>query len=510
MGKKYTAIIAAVILIAVGYYFARQRSAVETEVETPREISSASDAIPLVEGVTAYMLMETRDTGSLSSALSIIPDFVDRMSRFPMPGGIPGTDAGNIAEAIDFLALMRDFADVSEAMAIYATSSDVTTRLYVSMFVDDEKFDSLIESRDRQWQSAPAEEWTNHGGEGDAWILRPGMPEFDADTLYVTRLRIGDKSVVNIAGEEEAIQGMRAAAADPSKRVNIERQTDEPNFIRIKLDEPVGIEGQQLNETELAWRRSDENISIRWYSDIFDDISDSIESGDFTPQAPPVIGHGELALLASIDPMFLIYTILRNEDDPAKAFFERVGRGIPAQFAGDLETILRQCRVSAAIVTSGNALSTAYLTIETAEEGAIDRLFGIASLFLGGRELEGWDSALNVPTGTPLNAIVARRGGTVMFGAGDFEEYGYSAAIPRDLEAVTSRANAFGLTAIPSRLKVNEGFFANMLMSEIESFLDYFPEVAKLGGAGDFDWIDRFTVTQAMDGRVYIDISVRK
>ena len=507
LGKKFTAITAALILIAVGYYLTQQKSESKPdEAVVPQNISSPSDAIPQVEGVSAYMLIEADDARSLHSVLSFLPDLLDKMGRLPMLEGIPGTDAGKTAEAIDFLVKMRDLADASDAMTLYVTSSDVPG-IFVSMFVDDKKFDPLMTNAERQL--AETEEWTDREGEGGAWILRPTAGGIDA--LYVTRLHIGNTSVVNISNEEKGIQAMSTAAADPSKRLKLERLTEEPNFIRIKLDEPVEMEGQKLSETELSWSRSDERVSIRWFSDMFDNISDRIEGVDFTPKAPPVMGNGELAILASVDPMFLVHTILPNEDDPAKAFFERFGGGIPAQFAGDLEAILRQCRMSAAVVTSGDTVCTAYLTIDTAAEAALDKLYGIANLFLGGgRELDGWDSVLNVPTGTPLTAIVARRGGTVLFGAGEFEEFERSVEISGHLEMITSKSNAFGVTAVPSRLKVSEGFMTNMLMSGIEAFLGRLPGIAELGETADLDWVDHFTVTQAMDGRIYIDIEVRK
>jgi hypothetical protein len=327
----------------------------------------------------------------------------------------------------------------------------------------------------------------------------------------MTRLYIGETSVVNIANGEKAVEVMSEAALNPSKRLKIEQLTEEPNFIRIKLDEPAEMDGRKIGETELSWSWSDEHVSIRWFSDIFSGISDRVVSGDFTPQAPPVMGNGELAVLASVDPMFLIYTILPNEDDPAKAFFERFGRGFPSQFAGDLEAILRQSRVSAVAVTSGDAVNTAYITIDTAAEETLDKLYSIANLFFGGgNELEGWDSVLNIPTGTPLNAIVARRGGTVMIGLGDFEEYMYSVEISGNLEKITSKSNAFGVTVVPGRLKISEGIMAGILRSGVEAYLERLPDISALGDTANFDRIDHFTVTQTMDGRMNIDIYVRK
>ena len=506
LGKKITAITAALILIAVGYYITRQKIAPSPdEAAQLQEISSPGDAIPSIDGVSAYMLINADDTRSLHAVLSFIPDLADKIGKFPELG-IPGVDAGNIAETINFFANMRDITGASNAMTLYVTSSDVPG-LYLSMFVDDEKFDPLMTNADRQL--AETEEWTDREGEGGAWILRPTAG--DIDTLYVTRAHIGNTSVVHISNEEKGIQAMSAAAADPSKRLNIERLTEEPNFIRIKLDEPIDMEGQKLSETELSWSRSDERVSIRLFSDIFDNISDKMADSDFTPKAPPVIGNGELAILASFDPMFMVYTIMPNEDDPARVFFERFGGAIPSQFAGDLEAILRQCRISAAIVTSGDVISTAYLTIDTAAEDAVDKLYVWANLFLGaGTELEGWDSVLNVPTGTPLTAILARRGGTVLLGAGDFAELEHSPEIPGNLEMIASRSNAFGVMAVPSRLMVNEGFLAGILISGVEAFLDRLPGIAEFDGAADFGRIENFTVTQAMDGNIHIDISIRK
>ena len=78
-GKKFTALAAAVILIVVGYYIAQQKMEPKPiPEEAPQEISSPSDAIPSVEGVSAYMLMEVDDTRSLYSVLSFLPGFVEK------------------------------------------------------------------------------------------------------------------------------------------------------------------------------------------------------------------------------------------------------------------------------------------------------------------------------------------------------------------------------------------------------------------------------------------------
>ena len=506
MAKKIIVLAAALVLIAAGYYILERQRA--TEPEEAIQISSPSDAIPAIDGVSAYMLVQVDDTDSLHSAMSYLPVLADAIGRLPLPNGTLGEppDARRIAEAVDFLSKARELVGAADAMALYVASADVPA-VYVSMFVDDEKFDPLVADGDRQLTRM--EEWTGRAGDGGAWILNQATPEGDA--LYMTRRHIGDKSVVNISGEEEGLDAMLAAVSDPSKRVIAERRTEETNFFRIKLEEPAGMGEWFVGETELSWSRSDEHVAIRWFSDMFEDISGMTTSGNFEPAPPPILGDGELAMLASADPMFFIHTMFPNEEDPAKAFFERFGMGITAQFAGELEAIMRECRISAAVVTNGDAVSTAYLVIDTAAERALDRLYGMASLFLGsGRELAGWDSILNIPTGTPINAIAARRGGTILIGVGDFEEYTRSAKTHGNLETVTSKSNVFGITAVPGRLNVSEGFLASMLRAGVLNFLEPFLPFAELGDNADLDWVDHFTATQSMNGGIGVDIYLRK
>jgi hypothetical protein len=472
-------------------------------------MASPGEAIPSADGAEARIFMEVGDTRSLSSAVSFVSAILGRTIDAPMPDAISGMQSPNVGRTVDALKTIRDFIDASSSIAMLATttSGDVSG-LYVSMFVDDEKFDPLVKSGDGR--AVRVEEWAGRGG--DAWIMRPSDGASSADVLYVTRVRAGDKSVVSIADDPKSIEEMSQAAANPARRLTVSRKTEGPNFVSVKFDPSLALEELKLGETETSWNVMDDRVAIQWFSDLYSGVASRLASRDFAPSAPPVLGEGELALLASADPSFFIYTMFPNADDPVKSFFGRYGKGIPSQLTEDLEAILNKCRISVAVATKGKSVSTAYLVLDTAAESSLDKLYGIASLLLGsGRQLDGWDSVLSVPTGTSVSALVARRGGTLLLGAGEFEEYGKIAEASGDIvERIASPSSMFGLTAFPNRLMVSEGVIAQALSSGLSGLARDAGSLAAFRDIIDVGKIDRFDLTQSIDGRTDINIFLRK
>jgi hypothetical protein len=498
LGKKIAALIAALVITAAGIYFFQRRTA------GLRDMTSPMDAIPSADGTPAHMLVGVEDTASLSSAISFISNLAGRGSVLSIPGVIPDFDAGVLPSAA-YLDMTRDMIDASRSMAMLVTSDDAPG-LYVSMFVDDAKFDPLVKSGDGR--ALRVEAWPGAGN--DAWTMRPSGETASADVLYITRRNIGGNSVVNIANAPELIGAMSRAAANPAERVKTARKTELPNFVRIKLEESADVNGLSLSEAEASWNRTDGLISLQMFSDMYGGVSARLAGGDFSPPPPPLLGYGEPALLASIDPAFFIYAMFPSEDDPFRALFRRAGAS--PLFSGDIEAILRQSRISAVVTTRENSVGTAYLILDTGAVGSVDKLFGVAGLLLGGgREENGWDSVISVPTGTSVGATVARRGGRVLFGAGDWSEYAKSADISDDaMKKAASPSNAFGAVIFPSRLIVSEGEMAGLFRDGVAGLMESAGPLAALRGDFNPDKIDRFSLAQSRAGRIDIDIFLRK
>ncbi|MDR3077014.1 MAG: hypothetical protein LBU26_06900, partial [Synergistaceae bacterium] len=217
MGKKFIAVAVAVILIAAGVYIVHKQTS-GPDGGVAAQMASPGEAIPSADGAEARIFMEVGDTRSLSSAVSFVSAILGRTIDAPMPDAIPGMQSPNVGRTVDALKTIRDFIDASSSIAMLATttSGDVSG-LYVSMFVDDEKFDPLVKSGDGR--AVRVEEWAEHGG--DAWIMRPSDDASSADVLYVTRARAGSKSVVSIADDPKSIEEMSQAAANPARRLTV-------------------------------------------------------------------------------------------------------------------------------------------------------------------------------------------------------------------------------------------------------------------------------------------------
>jgi hypothetical protein len=500
LGRKVTAVIAALLLIGVGVYVVSNKTS--PGVPGGEKISPRM-AIPSIDGSGAHLYLEVTDTQSLASIVS----FTSRMIAKSDELAIPGADAPNVVKAAVILGEVKDFIDASKSVALCATSDDVEG-LFISMFVDDAKFDPLVASGDGR--EVRAEAWTERGA--DSWILRRSSDgETSGDALYVTRRRVGGESVVNMSNNAQSIDAMSSAMLGQSARFATERRTELPNFFRMKLTEPVVAEGLKFTEAEASWNRAPDLVATQWFSDLYAGVGERMASRDFSPAAPPLLGKGEVALIASLDPAFFIYTMLPGEADPVGSFFKRfVSGGSALPFAEDFEAIVRQCRVSAAIVTSGNSVETAYLALDTKATGALDKLFGMAGMFLGaGMELNGWSTALSIPSGGGVKVLLARRDGIVVLGVGEFGKYGVSMDVPEYARKIVSSSNAMGVYVNPSRLDVSEGALAEMISNSISDAVKQSDAFDILKDWFDLDNVDNITLTQEMNGRADVNIILR-
>jgi hypothetical protein len=296
----------------------------------------------------------------------------------------------------------------------------------------------------------------------------------------------------------------------------MERKTEGPNFAGFTSMKPLeATEELTWNEAEVSWNISEERVAIQWFSDLFDGFA-RLASRDFAPASTPMMGEGNLAFFGTADPAFFIYAMFPNERDSIKSFVNRFGKQIPAvvlaQFAGDIEAILRQCRISAVLVTKDEAVNTAYLLVDTAAARSVDKLYGLASLFLGaGMRLERWDSAHIVPTGANASALVAKKGGTILVGWGDFYEYERTGAVSADVVKIAALSEgAFGVTAIPRHLRVKEGPIADILADALGEYSERAGVLGEFKDALDYERVENFTLNQSFGGRLDIDITLRK
>jgi hypothetical protein len=516
LGRKITLVGIVLILMAIGVYIIRERMFPGTtqnedvRVVTPEVLSSPEDAIPEVAGAEAQLFMKVEDTASLSSAISFISHFIEHTRGIPISSIIPQVDWANAGKTVEILDSIKDFVDASDEIALYVTSGDVTA-FFASLFVDDEKFDPLAKSDDGHFPQAEERNVGRAGSEVNEWRLNPFGDASNGDLLYAARERIGDNSVVYIVDDEKLLGEMSSAASDPSKRARIVRRTDGSNFIRIKLNDSLDVEGFLLSETEVSWNKTEESVNVQWFSDVYDRIALELASKDFIPKSAPILGEGDLGLFVSLDPAFFIYAMHPNDSDPIKSFLAKYGKKIPAQLVSAIEAILRRCRASAVIVTKGTSISTAYLVIDTAATESVDKLYGIASLFFASSgKLDGWDSTLNVSTGTEVRALVAKKGGTILLGAGDFDEYGKTDVVSRDVERIAFPSNAFGVTVTPRLLKVRDGAVAKVLAGGLAKAMEGVGDFAALKDMVSFEEVDNFNLTHSMGGRIDINILLRK
>jgi hypothetical protein len=319
----------------------------------------------------------------------------------------------------------------------------------------------------------------------------------------------GGGTLVNLASGEEGIGRMMEAAGDASKRFVPVRNTEGPNFYLLKLPESVGEGVWKLSESELSWAFSENALRLRSYSDLFGEVASSLASRDMTSEKLPILGTGDIAFLATVDIGFLFRVFLPNESDPVGVILEKAKAGaIPAEIVSEMNAILSQSRLSAVIVANGAEVGSAYIVLDTAAGGSVDKLYGLASFILGGgTALEGWDSAYPIPLNAKTKALLARKGGRVMFGFGDIENYRQAVEISRDVEEAASFDNVIGYyVSVPRLSAMKEGELARPFIEGWEKGMEQPGIPGELFESASLDIIDTLRLRQNLDGHGEIDI----
>jgi len=497
------AAIAVLILVTAGALAVKKLTAPPETVpadtpqipETTRESAFKTiDSIP--SGASdARLFMQVSDTRSLTSFISWMSDVASRVS------------SGDIAKTIGVLNSLRNIADASEEIVVYATPEDIP-QLYVSLSADDEKFDSIIENAEKPGRNFHLEKWAGNSGDGeDAWILKAAGGGSDGlDFLYMTRRHAGGVSLVNASPKADAIEKMREASRDPSKRLSLARRTEGANHIQVNFAEPLNLEGFSLSAAETSWSRDDRRIHIESYSDLFDNVTLGLANRSFTPGAIPILGEGELVLLASVDPAFFISASLPLESDPIKYAVWKHAASIPAFFPENVEAILRNCRLSAVVISKGTEISAGYLVLDTEATDSLDKIFGaVLPLFGSEVKVDGWDSAYLVPAGG-AELLVARGSRMLLVGVGDVAEYGKKMETQADIAAAAS-AGVLGM-------RVSSELFSLKAPGMTETLGEIFN---RLGGydvrglilKAQIEKVERLSMSQSLDGLGNIEILLK-
>ncbi|MDR0652180.1 MAG: hypothetical protein LBG12_02625 [Synergistaceae bacterium] len=506
MGKKIFTAALVIILVAIAA-FGVKKYVLSPEKETAAKVFSPEYAIPSAAPDEGAVVVKIIDTRSLRRIVPRVSSYLETNSE-----DITRDRLRDIAKGFSFLDKANAFLDAVDSLAVSVTPDG---EFYASLSVDGEKFDKFAASDDSSFMRLERWDGANIPSGGDAWILKSFPPEIADKPLYMMRWRVGEQNVVNIASEAEKIGEMTEAAGNPEKRLNVARKTEGENFVVLNLREPVEMNGFSLSHAETSWNVKDDGLEIRWYSDMYAPIVAHLTERTFSPGAVPMLGDGEVAFFADIDPAFFISASFPTEPDPIKKALETRGASIPPLFAAGVEDILRNCRISAVAVVKGQAIDTAYMVIETEARGSIDKLYGLARLLAGSSiQLDGWDSAFEVKIDPRFNVIAAQHGGVVLLGIGNAVSFGKKARVPADVVPPPDTSRALVLTATSRILNVKAPSMDETLMDAIKKYQSERNTPVALQNIELLDRLmdrlDRFAFTQSLDGRGEMNITFKE
>ena len=464
--------------------------AVVMRVSPPKIVSepftSPEAAFPKLAEAENYVLFKLENPqsmqGKLDALARMLPALGDRrfgsaLDAFEQlgrsfaelaSGDVDTTGLDQVRTALDGLDTAKRYLDLTKRAAVLVVSGDNAGRsgqpeIFLSFIPNAEKFDAYLASTTdlQKWETDKA------GAKGSAWIVGG-----DAGSADLYMLRTGDgENVVLVSDSEKGIERMLEAKRKPEARMEIKRFNQGPDYLQARLPVAVKDTGEEKNAfAELAWVEDERSAHLQIHTDIY-----SVMTGRSVPKSGlegkdlPLLGSGDLALVAAIDLPFACFSVFPAEEDPvgrALSFFEGE---LPEMYLSDIKSIVEQGRVSAVIVAdpATGEPNTAYLVLETKAKGAVDRYYGLAGFFMQPVALEGWDSALSMSIGLPQNPIVARRGDIVLMGIGRPEDYAVAATVPKDIADFAAPHDLMNFVATSSLLKASGSSLGRTLQKQL-------------------------------------------
>jgi hypothetical protein len=485
------------------------------------KIYAPEDAMPAVPGDEEILVVKISDARSLPVVAPFASYLAEELGSAGEEWGAAQMDIYAISKALSFFGKARDFLDASESLALLAASGSAA-RFYASLSVSGERFDKLAAGKGpgrvrlEKWNApeVPA------GAEG--WALKSSAPETPGGALYMTRVKAGARGAVNIASDKKAAGEMAAASKNPEKRLRISRKTDGENFVRISLLKPFETNGEKKGfspgRSEISWNVTDGGLNVRSNLEMLERAAERVaagrvSAGTFSHETVPILGNGELVTFASVDPALFLYAALPNEPEPIKFAAEQCVGFLPSLSEADLESVLKNCRISAAVVAKGETPDAAYMVLETEAGEAVDRLFeAFAALLDSPVSLSGWDSAFEFDLGQGLKAVAAKKGGMFLVGLGERSSFGRRASIPADIIPPPDASGGLGFAMTRRLLSLRAPWIEGTLEEALEENLGEWdiPEELRDFLRRRLDELDRFVLTQSSGGGGEMNITLKE
>jgi hypothetical protein len=438
-----------------------------------REVPAGSElALPKLRDQDEYVLARIENpgifTGKIARLSNLPPDFAGEIGVRPV---ILDGMAALLERYRDILSPVGSLLGVADDMSVLRVSSD-GGGLYASLISDAGEFGRWLADGDgssfspSRWETAYAEK-------GDeAWTLTVDVPGERAPlTLYVLNKRESGPDFVMISDSEDGVGRMLEARKRAGARIEVRRYNAGPDYVQVRARLPLrGSGGTTTGTTEVAWVEDSASAHMQIYSSAYSSMTDRSVPRSGLEGDLPLMGSGDLAMVAAVDIPFLCFSVFPTEDDPVGVLLSMPSADLPPAQAQDLASILAQGRVSLVLVVDGakSEPNTAYIMIESKASEPMDRLYALASLLPGTQtEIPGWGAAYSSSMMGGLNMVAARRGDAVLFGIGRAEDYLQSPTIPPDIGDFADPHDLVNFVARKSLLEVGESSLGKMARSQM-------------------------------------------
>ncbi|MDR3355087.1 MAG: hypothetical protein LBO21_08620 [Synergistaceae bacterium] len=424
--------------------------------------------LPKVQPGAEYALVRIENPGIFHGKLgwlaSMLPDvaYVDGKATLRW-GGL----TREMEKYGDVLRPISSILGVADDLSLLAVSDDSGARLYASFFSEAGEFGRWLADGDGVSLS-PSKWETKHAGRNDeAWTMVVDTPlSSEPIKLYSIKRRHSGSDLVMISDSEEGIVGMMDAAKRSGARLEIKRYNSGLDYVQLHARIPLrGKAGTASSVSEIAWVEDDTSAHLQSYSNAFSSMTERSVPKSGLEGNLPMLGSGDVTMIAAADVPFMCFSMFPAASNPVEVFLSNLASGsFPLAQMQDITAILESGRVSVVVVTDRlkNEPSAAYIVVESKAAESMDRVFALASLFLGSPvDLPGWNSAYSSSIVGWQSVIAARRSDTILFGIGRAEEYAQSPTIPEDIGDFADPHDLVNIVARKPFIDVAEYFFGN-------------------------------------------------
>lgn len=357
--------------------------------------------------------------------------------------------------------------DVSSAAALVYQDDAKRWRWVVSLTPSKEAIASLKEGTSSSLPiSGDLAEWDSQGRGKKGWMFTSPLT---GEKAYVLLHSIFPKPLILAASDIDELDRAIAAIRSSSDRLQWKNENAAPDYALLRI--PVKKD-QELATVNLGWIEDAKSAHLQITSDYLKKRSSTQIPSTLGLGDVPLLGNGELVLVAGADIPFLAQIALPDATDPiaeSLQFAQMLTRVDQSQLAL-AEKLLRSSRISAVVTLPPGSEDrlmrhgAAYVVIESKEKDELQKMAQVFGAMFTPVTLDGWTwmykrESPNVPT-----VVMGAKDAVLLLGFAQPESLQAKATIPAQLANLAAPKDYLSLI-VSTRNASSREFLLSLLRS---------------------------------------------